>query len=269
VHAALAPFDGFRAHIIVDGTVVYSRLVSGAGSRTPVSYSVTFPVALGSTVDFAIQPNGSDCNDHAVFTASIVTDGATPALSPGVPSGLSTTVVGSTVTLGWSAPASGGTVTSYVVEAGRAPGDSSVTVTDTGSPSTRLTAVAVTFGTYVVRVKARNSAGTSGPSNEVVILVGGGAGPCAAPPTAPGGLNAAVTGQQVTLRWNAPAGSPTTYIIEAGSSSGASDIANFVTGTVATSLTATATAGTYFVRVRARNACGTSGASNEVIVSLF
>jgi hypothetical protein len=273
VHNALGGFDGFRAHIVVDGSTVYSRLVSGAGSTSPVPYSVTFTVAVGSTVDFVVQPNASDCNDHASFTAVINSDatpspGLPPGVAPGVPSGLTATVAGSTVTLTWTAPLSGGAIASYVIEAGRAPGDSSVTAADTGSPSTTLTAFAVAFGTYFVRVRARNSAGISAPSNEVLILVGGGTGTCTAPPAAPGTLTATVVGRVVTLRWNPPTGPLTTYVLEAGSISGAFDIANVATG-LDISLVATAVPGTYFVRVRARNACGTSGSSNEVIVQVF
>jgi hypothetical protein len=267
VHNALGGFDGFRAHIIVDGATVYSRLVSGAGSTSPAAYSLTFSVSVGSTVDFAIQPNASDCNDHAVFTAIISSDaGPSPGPTPGTPSGLTVTAVGSTVTLNWNAAVGGGAVTSYIVEAGRTPGDSSVAVADTGSPSTTLTAFAVASGTYFIRVRARNGAGTSAPSNEVVILVGGSAGACTTPPAAPGVLTASVAGRVVTLRWNAPSGPLITYVLEAGSVSGGNDIANFATGSVDTALTASATPGTYFVRVRARNACGTSGPSNEVII---
>jgi hypothetical protein len=271
VHNALGGFDGFRAHIVVDGTTVYSRLVSGAGSTSPAAYSVTFPVSIGSTVDFAVQPNASDCNDHAVFTAVISSDATSPPalLPPGSPSSLTVAVSGSTVTLNWSAPTTGGPATSYVLEVGRAPADSSIAVSDTGSTSTTMTALSVSFGTYFVRVKARNSAGASGPSNEVVVLVGPGATGCTTPPTAPGSLSMSVAGQTVTLGWTAPGGPITTYIVEAGSSSGATNIANFATGSSATSLVAAATPGTYFVRVRARNACGTSGPSNEVVIPIF
>jgi hypothetical protein len=186
---------------------------------------------------------------------------------PGEPTNLTASVTGSSVTLNWSAPTSGGAVASYVVEAGVTPGSSNVTVVDTGSTATSLTATSVPTGAYFVRVKGKNAAGTSGPSNEVAVLVGG-PGPCTSPPGAVTGLSAAVSGQTVTLTWTAPSGSVTTYIVEAGSFSGGTNIAQFPTGNANTTLTAVAGSGTYFVRVKASNVCGTGPSSNEVIISV-
>jgi predicted phage tail protein len=73
----------------------------------------------------------------------------------------------------------------------------------------------------------------------------------------------------VTLTWNAPGGrcAPTSYVLEAGSSPGANNLANFATGSTATSFaTGGVGAGTFYVRVRASNAAGVSGVSNEVVV---
>jgi hypothetical protein len=62
-------FDGFTALIIVDGTVVWSQHVPGTA---PIPYSTDVAVSAGSLLDFAVDPGGSDCNDHAKFTATIV-----------------------------------------------------------------------------------------------------------------------------------------------------------------------------------------------------
>jgi hypothetical protein len=191
--------------------------------------------------------------------------GALPTHPPGTPTNLSAAVVGSTVTLSWMAPLTGGAVTTYVLDVGVAPGDSSIGIFVTGSTATSLTAFSVPPGAYFVRVRARNASGTSAPSNEIVILVGG----CSAPPAAPSPLTMTVNGNAVTLQWTAPSGVVTTYLVEVGSIAGGTDLANFVTGNANTSLMAIATPGTYFVRVRARNTCGTSGPSNEVVVTVF
>jgi hypothetical protein len=66
----------------------------------------------------------------------------------------------------------------------------------------------------------------------------------------------------VVLGWSAASGEPAGYSIEAGSAPGASDLANVDVGNQL-SFAADAPPGTSFVRVRARNACGTSGPSVE------
>src|SRR5205823_3889666 len=84
-----------------------------------------------------------------------------------------------------------------------------------------------------------------------------------------GGLTATVSGSTVNLVWSAPTsgGAPTSYIVEAGSSSGLKDLANFSTGNTTLGYSATGVpAGTYFVRVRASNGGGASSPSNEIVV---
>ena len=91
----------------------------------------------------------------------------------------------------------------------------------------------------------------------------------ASDPTAPTGLAVVVAGTTVQLTWNPPPqGTPTSYVIEAGSTPGASNLAVVDTGSPATSLTAPVPPGTYFVRARARRGGFTGGASNEVIVDV-
>ena len=68
--------------------------------------------------------------------------------------------------------------------------------------------------------------------------------------------------------WNAPASGDAvlSYVLEAGSVSGATDLANVVTNNTATTFFASGGVGSYFVRVRARNAARVSASSNEVVV---
>jgi hypothetical protein len=136
----------------------------------------------------------------------------------------------------------------------------------TGNAATTFTATNVGAGTYFVRVLAANGSGVGPPSNEVALVVLAG---CNGAPTPPSGLGFSTSGSTVTLLWNASAGPVTSYLLQAGSSSGGSDLAVFDTGNTATSLTATNVgAGTYYVRMFGRNACGTSAPSNEVVITV-
>jgi Fibronectin type III domain len=94
------------------------------------------------------------------------------------------------------------------------------------------------------------------------------------PPTAPQAFTGSVAGQTISLQWTAPAASgcssAPSYILEVGSAPGLSDLATTPVGAVTTlSLPATGVpAGTYYFRVKAQNANGTSPASNEVAITI-
>jgi hypothetical protein len=171
------------------------------------------------------------------------------------------------VTLTWSAPGSGDAVTSYIIEAGSAPGLANLANFSTGNTLTMFQASGVGGGTYYVRIRAASGSGTSAASNEAILVVGGSAGVA---PGAPTGLrNTVNAGGTVSFVWNAASGSPTTYVIEAGSQSGLANLANSDLGGPATSMTATGVGpGTYYVRVRAKNAHGISSPSNEIVVTV-
>jgi hypothetical protein len=188
---------------------------------------------------------------------------------PGTPFNLTFTVTGSTVMLAWNPPASGDPPSSFLVEAGSVSGAANVAVLDTQNTLTSTTVTGVPAGTYFVRVRARNASGIGGPSNEVVVAVGGGsgAGPCPSLPAPPSGLTASASGDAFTLQWIGVPGA-LEYIVEAGSTSGAANITVFATGTAVTTLSGTAPAGTYYVRVRVRTACGVSGVSNEAVLTI-
>lgn len=93
---------------------------------------------------------------------------------------------------------------------------------------------------------------------------------CSAPPSAPAEVRATALPGKGRLEWAAaPRGeSVTTYIIEAGSGPGANNQGTFVAPSTATSFEREAGPATYYVRMFARNACGTSPASQEVTVTV-
>jgi hypothetical protein len=93
---------------------------------------------------------------------------------------------------------------------------------------------------------------------------------CSAPPNAPTGVAVVAEGSLGRVTW-APAPedeSVTTYIIEAGSTPGANNQGTFVAPGTSTSFDREAGPGTYYVRVFARNACGTSPASQEQTLTI-
>src|SRR5688500_3952756 len=86
---------------------------------------------------------------------------------------------------------------------------------------------------------------------------------CTVPPSAPSGVVATAEGHVGRLTWSAPPTGETisNYVIEAGSTPGSNNQGTFVAPANRTTFEREATAGTYYVRLFARNACGTSPSS--------
>jgi len=122
------------------------------------------------------SPVGTDAQDAARtinLTRAIVANYRAAAGSsgaPGAPSGLTATASGSSVSLAWNAPADG-RATAFVIEAGSSTGLANLANFSTGSAATTFSGSGVAGGTYYVRVRATNAAGTSAPSNEVTLIV--------------------------------------------------------------------------------------------------
>ncbi|MGQ0735285.1 MAG: fibronectin type III domain-containing protein [Acidobacteriota bacterium] len=93
---------------------------------------------------------------------------------------------------------------------------------------------------------------------------------CTAPPSVPTGTSITKAGDVATLHWAAGPleDAVTTYIIEAGSEPGANNQGTFVAPGTATSFQRQAPAGTYYVHMFARNACGTSAPTENIVVSI-
>jgi hypothetical protein len=100
-------------------------------------------------------------------------------------------------------------------------------------------------------------------------------------PQAPVGLTGSVDGSRVTLRWSPGAGdlapfagafadasAATSHVVLASLASGGPVVASLDTGSADTSFTIAAPTGTFFLRVQASNAFGTSAPSAEVRVDV-
>lgn len=262
--------------LVVAGAAAQFSCGGSSSSPTPTSWTggatSSLTIAQGApavpsvfrvaAVDFGrcLQDAGTPtCFDAAGLGRAAAVAGLT---APGAPGSLVATSTGSSVTLTWRPPTSGDPVLAYIIEAGSSSGAANLANLSTGNSATIFSATGVGGGTYYIRVRATNAAGTSAPSNEALLVVA-----CTAP-GAPSGLSVVSnSGGAVVLSWTGASGSPTSYIVQAGSTAGASNLANTDLGSAATTLRATGVgSGTYYVRVRAKNACGTGNPSNEIVL---
>ena len=156
----------------VQGLPFGERLSPSGGylGTITTSFPTTFPLSETGTYVVAIHDN----INRGVSSYTLRLEADTPCQvvpPPGSPANLLASVTGSSVTLTWSAPTTGGPVTSYQLEAGSAPGASNLAIFDTGSGATAMGVNGVPPGTYFVRIKAKNSSGISTTSNEIVVIV--------------------------------------------------------------------------------------------------
>jgi predicted phage tail protein len=191
--------------------------------------------------------------ENATYTATFGT--ATAA-----PTAFTLSANGATLTAAWNRV---GGSTSYRLDVGTAAGLSNLLTLDVGDIS--FIEGVVPVGTYFARVRAIHPSGISGPSNEGSAQVTTSA-VCVSPPPVPANYVARAGGLTAGLSW-LPSAAATAYVLEVGSQAGASDLLVTNLGNV-TSFVATASAGNYFTRIRAVNACGASAPSAEAPVVL-
>lgn len=195
---------------------------------------------------------------HLLDDGTIEYFAAVPGTPPGAPT-LTVNSTGNLVTASWTPDPAGSAPTSYTLHAGSAPGTRELAAIVLRGTTTF--SVNAPTGLYYLSLTARNAYGTSAFSNEVAVQAG-----CVAPPAAPAPLSYTSAGNSLTLWWT-PSQTATSYVLEAGVSPGGSQLGVVPLGNVQ-SLSAGVPLGTYYVRARATNACGTSGPSNEVAVVL-
>ena len=172
------------------------------------------------------------------------------------------------VTLTWTDP-DGCSGTTYQVAVGTTPGAADVQMLSAvGNSTTTL----LSAGTYYARVAAIADSGISDPTDLQFTVRQSG---CAVPRFRTG-LTSLVVGRAVSLWWSPlepdvakedDGVAPVSYVIEAGSVSGAADIGAAPTGRNSSFFTA-APPGIYFVRVRPVNTCGAGRPSSDVRVEV-
>ncbi|MBI3402012.1 MAG: fibronectin type III domain-containing protein [Acidobacteria bacterium] len=278
---------GVETHIV--GTVMDSSTTSvwfrvnfsNFTNQSASLLDVTAPVASSGRFDAALKFPSESGGVYGIvvtlvtlrpsfrsqYLTPITVTGARCATAPGAPSGLSASAGSSDILLAWQPPPlQGCALTSYVVEAGSRSGLSDFFAMSTRSTatSTSLDMSGLPAGVYFVRVRGQSVIGVGAPSNEVTVVLERCSGVSA--PATPSIFTATVSGSTVTLAW-AIVPAATTYVIEAGSAPGSSNLANSDLGSPSGSYVARAVGpGTYYVRLRAKSACGVSRPSNEIVV---
>jgi hypothetical protein len=298
VHLGGTTYAVFVSVVTAARVDVYTVDLTAPHQFTGPVASYAFPEMLQGTVLFDPETStwflyyrAASGDAYGVKTFQLETPGPPPPppppgpgpeptvdLPPGAPQNLQAIYNAGILTLTWLPPAAGGAgaPTSYVLSAGYLPSQSDIADFDTGLLATTFSVpVSSGFppahtsggamnpgGLMFIRVHARNAAGISGPSNEILMDTRNAA--CSGAPLVPGPLSVTVQGPQAAFSWGAAPGA-SSHIAEAGSAPGAANLVRINLGTQ-TSIAATAPAGTYYVRVRGQNACGVSPPSNEVVV---
>ena len=181
-------------------TTVVVDLTTAVTSTTP---ALTVALAAGAVEDDA--GNGNLAVAATAVTNALATPPATLA-APDAPTSLRSTRGDQQVTLRWTAPTNDGgeSITHYEYEQ-----NESGTWTSTGGTATRYTVTGLTNGqTYMFRVRAVNSIGASGESNQVTATpseVTPPPEPAVGPPSPPRDLTAMAGDQAVQLSWRRPA----------------------------------------------------------------
>jgi hypothetical protein len=215
----------------------------------------------GGPTGTLLQDNARSINDAASVVANFRQAIPSPTeMPPAPPPHLASSVVGTSVSVWWEdVPAA----SAYLLQVGTSPGSADVLSRSVYGAVSASGVVA--DGTYYWRVFAINADGPSAPSADAQFTTGVS---CVAP-SPPRDFVFAVAGGHVTLAWTPPAtgSAPMSYVVEAGTGAGLANLLVASTGPL-TAVGTPAPPGTYFVRIRAQNACGTSSPSNEQIVTV-
>ena len=212
-----APAAPTNFRVVMTGTTgVFSWTAPGSNTTgAPTSYvidagfspgSIAISIPAGTGTSFSIPgipPGTFYVRVRAVnsFGSSPPSNELTLGMSavgvalPETPTNLQAFMLDGLLTMTWLQPARGGPATGYIVEAGSASGLTNIGTVP--APGRSLTFPGVPTGFYFLGSAPPTRAGTSSPSAEVMIVVGG----VAAPPPAPNFTSHTVSGSTVTLNW--------------------------------------------------------------------
>jgi len=242
-------------------TVPSLSLLPGATSSTTLRLTSPTTASAGA---YSFQARGSDSSVtvHDGSAPGSYSVSSTTATTPGAPRSAAASVSGNTATISWQAPSTGSLPANYLLYVGTRSGGSDVA--NAYNVGNVLSAAGdLQKGTYYARVRAANSIGTSSDSNEVRFSIGR----RLKTPTA---FSVSWSGTTATLSWtvaaaDSPQDTPTSYMLEAGTTPGASNVARVNVGN-RTVFRVEITSGRYYVRVKAENAFGESEPTEDIEV---
>lgn len=246
-------------------TAGYRVFVGGA----PGQYTGAIDTGRATSTTLSLPPGGVYYLTVRAYTAAGVLGPSAADVQidlsspPGPPQSVRASVSGSLANIEWAPPVVGGAPLQYLLSVGTAAGASNLLH---AFPVAALSASgALPPGVYFARLQAQNLVGAGPASPDIAFQVLPGM-----RPLGPYGLTVTWSGTTARFTWTPPQTTdpgqlPTSYVLEAGSSTGLANLATMHVG-VATSVTTEVPPGVYFVRVRGVNAYGTSDPSNEVVV---
>jgi predicted phage tail protein len=278
----VAPQAPVLTSAVIDGMVAELQWTAAASGITPLTYRIEAGTTSGATdVSASIAASARRfalllpatgqwfVRVRAVSGVALSLPSDEIALNvtgvPGRPRNLTASVAGNLVTFRWTLPTNG-TRTAYRLDAGTASGLSNLPSLVT-TPSSTALFVNATAGTTFVRLVAVNSVGSSTPSNEIRLVVGGPPGP----PAAPSDVQVGIDGATAVFHWASPAtgGVPSQFVLDAGANTpGQFNLVSGIAFGAGFTFAASAPPGTYNVRLRAANAVGSSAGAGELFVTL-
>ena len=254
VNASWAPVAGAVSYRGEAGYTPTQALI-GYELGPVTSFSVVVPQGLYYIRVLARDAQGRTTPSNVVGVT--VTSNLGP---PASPQNLQASVIGTTVN--FSVQGSPAGATGLALAVGLAPGVTQAVIPMPLASQTSLQNVPP--GTYYARMYAVGPGGTSGPSNEVQVIVSSSA--CTALPVP--AVQVQVSGLTVAISWTALPGA-VGYQLAAATSPGGAPLHTQQFGAETTSVTYGGVApGTYYVRITAANACGATAASADATVNV-